>query len=83
MNVSTKQQQIAELARQTQSALTSIHHHLEEEWLKEAYRRVRKDSAPGVDGQTVEEYGQHLEENLRELLNRAGVHWFDIVEPFP
>ena len=27
--------------------------------------------APGVDGQTVAEYGEHLEENLRSLLERA------------
>ena len=71
MNVSTKQQQIAQLARQTQSALTSIHHHIDCQWLQAAYRRVSKESAPGVDGQTVQEYGQKLEDNLRDLLNRA------------
>jgi retron-type reverse transcriptase len=32
---------------------------------------VRKDSAPGVDGQTASEYGRHLESNLPSLLHRA------------
>jgi retron-type reverse transcriptase len=40
-------------------------------WMHEAYRRVRKDSAPGIDGQTVAEYGENLTENLRNLLARA------------
>jgi group II intron reverse transcriptase/maturase len=39
--------------------------------LKEAYRRTRKDGATGVDGQTAAEYSEHLEENLRSLLDRA------------
>ncbi|MBM2811011.1 MAG: prophage LambdaSa1, reverse transcriptase/maturase family protein [Chloroflexi bacterium] len=39
--------------------------------MREAYRRTRKDGAVGVDGQTAEEYAEHLEENLQDLLNRA------------
>lgn len=71
-NVSTKVQRIATLARQApQTALTSLSHHIDIEWLKEAYRRTRKDGAPGVDGQTWAAYGQGLEENLSSLLNRA------------
>ena len=41
------------------------------DWLREAYRRTRKDGATGVDGQTAEEYAMKLEENLRSLLDRA------------
>ena len=41
------------------------------DWLKEAYRRTRKDGAVGVDGVTAEEYEQDLEENLHSLLDRA------------
>ena len=41
------------------------------EWLREAYRRTRKDGAKGVDGQSAEQYAQRLEENLRALLDRA------------
>jgi group II intron reverse transcriptase/maturase len=41
------------------------------DWLKEAWRRVRKDAAPGVDGQTADEYAADLEGNLQSLLDRA------------
>jgi RNA-directed DNA polymerase len=37
----------------------------------EAYRRTRKDGAPGVDGQGADEYAVNLEDNLRSLLDRA------------
>ncbi len=39
--------------------------------MKEAYRRTRRESAPGVDGQTMEEYGKELESNLQELIGLA------------
>jgi group II intron reverse transcriptase/maturase len=52
-------------------ALTTLAHHIDEEWLREAYRRTRKDGATGTDGQTAEEYAKNLEENLRSLLARA------------
>jgi retron-type reverse transcriptase len=51
--------------------LTALNHHLELNWMHEACRRVRKDAAPGVDGQTVAGYGENLSENLRDLLARA------------
>ena len=41
------------------------------DWLKEAYRRTRKDGAVGVDGVTADEYEQELEGNLQNLLDRA------------
>jgi hypothetical protein len=31
---------------------TSLAYHMDLEWLREAYRRTRKDGAAGVDGQT-------------------------------
>jgi group II intron reverse transcriptase/maturase len=71
-NVCTKQRRIAAIARQRpQERLTALNHYLDIEWLREAYDRVRRDSAPGVDGQTVGQYGQDLENNLRSLLHRA------------
>ena len=55
--VYTKQQRIAELARQMPNkALTSLAYRIDVEWLKEAYVRTRKDGAEGVDGKTAEEY---------------------------
>jgi retron-type reverse transcriptase len=72
MNVSTKQQRIAELAKhQPEMSFTSLNHYLDVDWLREAYGRLRKDSAPGYDGQTVEDYGKDLEANLQSLLDRA------------
>ncbi|MBF0104135.1 MAG: transcription elongation factor GreAB [Deltaproteobacteria bacterium] len=70
--VLTKQQRIATLAKQSpERSFLSVNHYLDQEWLAEAYRQVRKNSAPGVDGQTVEEYGEELTGNLQRLLDRA------------
>jgi RNA-directed DNA polymerase len=70
--ISTRRQRIAELARQSpQAALTTLAHHIDIDWLKEAYRRTRKDGAVGVDGQTAKGYAADLEGNLRSLLDRA------------
>jgi group II intron reverse transcriptase/maturase len=72
MTVSTKQQRIAELAKQQpEVSFTSLNHYLDADWLREAYRRLRKESAPGYDGQTVADYGKALEANLQSLLDRA------------
>ena len=71
-NVSTKLERIATLARTMRGmALTTLAHHIDIDWLREAYRRTRKDGARGVDGQSAEEYAEHLEDNLRSLLDRA------------
>ena len=71
-NVSTKQERIATLAKQSpQMAFTSLAYLMDIDWLKEAYRRTRKDGAVGVDGQTAEEYEHNLEGNLQRLLDRA------------
>lgn len=52
-------------------AFTTLAHHIDVEWLREAYRRTRKDGAMGVDGQSADEYAENLEDNLRSLLGRA------------
>src|SRR5262245_58884814 len=70
--VSTKQERIASLAKRSpQMAFTSLAYLMDLDWLKEAYRRTRKDGAVGVDGVTAEEYERDLEGNLRRLLDRA------------
>src|SRR6185369_11856314 len=70
--VSTKQKRIAALAKQSpEMALTSLAYLMDIDWLKEAYRRTRKDGAVGVDGVTAEQYEQDLEVNLQSLLDRA------------
>lgn len=52
-------------------ALTTLAHHIDVDWLREAYRRTRKDGARGVDGMSAAEYGRRLEENLGALLDRV------------
>lgn len=70
--VSTKQQRIAELSRQMPGvALRTLAHHMDIDWLKEAFRLTRKDGAVGIDGQTAQEYSKDLEANLGSLLRRA------------
>ena len=46
--VSTKLERIAKLARELPDRpLTTLAHHIDVEWLREAYRRTRKDGARG------------------------------------
>jgi RNA-directed DNA polymerase len=72
ITVSTKLERIAKLAREAPDmAFTSLAHHIDIDWLHEAYRRTRKDGATGVDGQTAVEYEANLEGNLRSLLDHA------------
>jgi RNA-directed DNA polymerase len=70
--VSTGQQRIAELAKQSpQMGFTSLNHHLGLIWLAEAFQQTRKDGAPGVDGQTADDYKENLLENLKSLRDHA------------
>jgi RNA-directed DNA polymerase len=70
--VSTKQQRVAELAKQSpQRGFTSLAYLMDIDWLHEAFRRTRKDGAAGVDGITAADYEANLEANLQTLLNRA------------
>jgi retron-type reverse transcriptase len=70
--ISTKQQRIAQLAKQMpEQALHSLSHHIDMEWMIEAWSRTRKDGATGIDGQTAQDYEAALEADLNSLLNRA------------
>ncbi len=72
ITVSTKLERIAKQAREMpQAVLTTLAHHVDIDWLREAYRRTRKSGAVGVDRQTAKEYASKLEGNLRSLLERA------------
>jgi len=51
-------------------ALYLLHHHVDMDWMREAYRLTRKDGAPGVDGQTAADYAKNLEANLLDLMTR-------------
>jgi len=69
--ISTKQQKIAALAKkEPKLVLTTLSHHVDVSWLREAYRRTRKSGAVGVDGVTAAQYEVDLEANLESLLER-------------
>lgn len=69
--VSTKLQRIATLASEDpERVLTTLAHHIDVDFLKEAFRRTRKDGAVGVDGQMAHFYAEHLDANLESLLHR-------------
>ena len=70
-SVSTKQSRIAAQAKDCPDMVfTTLHHHIDIEWMLEAWHDVRKDGATGVDGVTAEDYGKDLEANLLDLMGR-------------
>ena len=66
--ISTKLRQIAEQAKcYPDRVFTS---HMDVDVLEEAYRRLKRDSAPGLSGITYKDYGKQLEDNLQALHKR-------------
>ena len=49
---------------------TSLTHLLAEDFLKECFRELKKNKSPGIDGITVNEYEEQLDENLADLVAR-------------
>jgi len=47
-----------------------LHHVYNLDTLREAYFSLKREAAPGVDGETWRAYGEALEENLRDLSER-------------
>ena len=78
--ISTRQGKGAELARREPGpapecfnrgmVLTTLAHPIDAVWMGEAYRRVRKEAAAGVDGVTAAHDEADLEANLSDLLER-------------
>jgi RNA-directed DNA polymerase len=69
--VTTKLQRLAEQAkRDPERVFTNLAHLIDEDFLREAYRRTCKSSAPGIDGVTAKLYAEHLDENLHDLHER-------------
>jgi RNA-directed DNA polymerase len=51
--------------------LTALYHHIYAVGhLEEAYWRLRRDAAPGIDGETWQAYGENLQVNLQDLSAR-------------
>ena len=71
-SVKTRQEHIAHIAKKYRdSPLTTLSHHMDILWMREAFSRLNKDSAPGVDGVGVETFAKDLEANLADLLEQA------------
>jgi group II intron reverse transcriptase/maturase len=58
-------------AKDRDARFTALLHHVDVDRLRGAYRALSPTAAAGVDGETWESYGQHLEENLRDLHERV------------
>ena len=56
--------------RDRKTRFTALFHHVSIDRLRSAYHALRPKAAAGVDGVTWEQYGQELEENLRDLHER-------------
>ena len=69
--MSTGLQKVAERAKREPAAkFHSLAHLIDVELLGRAFARLRNNAAVGVDGITKEQYGQALEETLRDLHER-------------
>ena len=49
---------------------TLLHHVYHVDHLRRAYYALKREAAPGIDGETWPHYGEALEENLRDLSGR-------------
>jgi len=57
--------------RSKEERFTALYHHIyDPERLRRAYLSLKREAAPGVDGQTWRAYGEDLEGNLRDLSER-------------
>lgn len=69
--ISTELQQIAQQAADyPELVFTTLAHKIDVPFLREAYRKTRKSSAPGSDKVTATEYAENLDENLIDLHKR-------------
>jgi group II intron reverse transcriptase/maturase len=63
---------VRELARKDRKVrFTALLHHVDLDRLREAFLALRRNAAPGVDGETWEHYAEEMEERLRDLHDRV------------
>ncbi|MGQ7844760.1 group II intron reverse transcriptase/maturase [Granulosicoccus sp. 3-233] len=73
--VSTKLHRLAEQAkRHPERVFTTLHHLIDVEFLQEAFLRLRKEAAAGIDNMTAAEYSEGLVQRLTELHLRVHTH---------
>jgi RNA-directed DNA polymerase len=69
--MATKLSTLTQRARENPKLkFTFLAHLLSEEYLKECLKELKGNKAPGIDGVTVKEYEAHLEENLKDLVQK-------------
>jgi group II intron reverse transcriptase/maturase len=70
-SVATKLRRITEKARKDPGfKFTSLYHLMNEELLRECFKRLRNDAAVGIDKVTKEMYAENLDVNLSNLIER-------------
>jgi len=63
---------VRELARKDRTVrFTTLLHHVTVDRLRDAFLTLRRNAAPGVDGETWEHYAEEMEERLRDLHGRV------------
>ena len=69
--VSLTLNRLREQAREhPERVFTTLHHLVDMDFLREAYRQTRKNAAPGADKVTAKAYAEDLDSNLESLLTR-------------
>lgn len=69
--MSTKLASITQRARENPKyVFITLAHMLNEDFLEESFRMLKRDAASGIDGVTVKEYEASLTENIRDLAGR-------------
>lgn len=73
----TEERMSTQLASITQRAkenpkyvFITLAHILDEDFLKESFRTLKREAASGIDGVTVKEYEANLTENIKDLVRR-------------
>ena len=67
LGVSSDLDRVRQVARRDRDVrFTALLHHVSVDRLREAYRPISPNAAPGVDGVTWRDYGLDLEANLRD-----------------
>ena len=70
--VSQALERIRQTARHRKTEkFTALYHHIHLDLLREAFFALKRDAAPGVDGQTWKDYAEDLEPRLRDLHARV------------
>ena len=70
-DASSALERVRQAASKDKLRFTALLHHIyNPETLRMAYFSLKKEAAPGVDGETWRNYGETLEDNLQDLSHR-------------